>query len=157
MTETRDLPDYREVFSGRLVGLLQWPQFERLWQWLADNPEGWYVRDFKARELPASPMPAEEFRRFLQETEAFLRRRHREEYCGFLYADDAESPVFIKVFDPRKMGSACGCGGKVVPRWTISRMPPVPLEDETGEDGESEGRAGARPSFFSRLFGARGR
>ncbi len=157
VTDTRDLPDYREIFSGRLVGLLQWPQFERLWQWLADNPDGWYVRDFRTGGLPAAPMPAEEFRLFLKETEAFLRRRHREEYCGFLYADDAEAPVFIKVFDPRRMGSACGCGGAVVPRWTISRMPPVPLEAEAGESGENGGRAGARASLLRRFFGARDR
>ncbi len=157
VTETRDLPDYREVFSGRLIGLLQWSQFERLWQWLADNPEGWYVRDFKTRQLPATPMTAAEFREFLKDAEAFLRRRHREDYCGFLYADDAETPLFIKVFDPRKMGSACGCSGKVVPRWTISRMPPASLDDEAEEARGSEGEMATGSSFFRRLFRTRGR
>ncbi|HHN73361.1 MAG TPA: hypothetical protein ENK13_04665, partial [Thermopetrobacter sp.] len=119
---------YRDRFSGRLIGLLQWSRFEKLWSRLAAEAEGWYVRDFGRDELPDAPLSAADFRDFLRRTEDFLRRRHREDYCGFLYVDDAENPTFIKVFDPRKMGSACGCGGSVSPRWTISRMPPEPLE-----------------------------
>lgn len=146
------LPEYREVFSGRLVGLLQWDQFERLWQWLAANPEGWYVRDFSSSRLPEDPMPAEAFRDFLAKAEDFLRRRHREEYCGFLYADHAEAPVFIKVFDPRKMGSACGCSGRIVPRWTISRMHPQPVPGVDDTEQPESGTA-SRMSFLRRLFG----
>ena len=140
-------PDYEALFSGRLVGILDWQRFEALWSHLHERAEGWYVRDFSRRDVPPAPMPADAFRAWLAETEGFLRRRHREDYCGFLYADDAREPSFIKVFDPRKMGSACGCSGKVEPRWTISRAaPPAPGEEAAAAPAPA-------PSFLARLFG----
>lgn len=140
---------YEALFGGHLKGLLQWPQFEALWAALRAAPEGWFVRDFKAGGVPRATMPAEDFLRFLDEAEAFLRKRHREEYCGFLYLDDAESPTFIKVFDPRKMGSACGCGGEVKPRWTISRMQPELPEDLAPAE---EGGQRAAGGWLTRLL-----
>ncbi len=145
---------YDEIFSGRLSGILQWPQFEAVWAALAARPQGWYVRDFKNRELPDAPMPQEEFVVFLKTTEEFLRKRHREDYCGFLYVDDRENPSFLKVFDPRKMGSACGCGGAVTPRWTISSMRPQPVAEERhGLAGQAQKRANL--PFLRHLFGAK--
>ena len=135
-----------------MKGLLQWSQFEALWAALRAEPQGWFVRDFKARAIPDAPLPPEDFLRFLDEAEVFLRKRHREEYCGFLYLDDVESPSFIKVFDPRKMGSACGCGGAVKPRWTISRMMPELTEElALAEEGEQAARRTAG-GWFARLL-----
>ena len=141
--------EYDEKFSGRLLGVLDWDDFSALWNDLRARPEGWYVRDFKRRELPREPMPAEDFVHWLEETESFLRKRHRENYCGFLYLDDARGPTFMKIFDPRKMGSACGCGGAVEPRWTLSRARPTPPREEggNGRDGERNG------PLLRRLFG----
>ena len=138
MSEGEAMPrsGYREKFTGRLIGLLQWAQIEALWARLAERP-----------------MPPEAFRQFLSEAEDFLRRRHREDYCGFLYVDDPDDPTFMKVFDPRKMGSACGCGGTVVPRWTISRMPPQPVGEEAEAQSGKEEPAARRPSLLRRLFG----
>ena len=155
MSEGEAMPrsGYREKFTGRLIGLLQWAQFEALWARLAERSEGWYVRDFREKTLPEAPMPPEAFRQFLSEAEDFLRRRHREDYCGFLYVDDPDDPTFMKVFDPRKMGSACGCGGTVVPRWTISRMPPQPVGEEAEAQSGKEEPAARRPSLLRRLFG----
>ncbi len=145
---------YLALFSGRLYGILQWERFSRIWEYLEEEPEGWYVRDFKQSALPASPMPAQEFRAWLAETENFLRRRHREEYCGFLYVDDQEAPAFLKIFDPRKMGTSCGCSGGIRPRWTVSRMPPVREETGTGEEGATP-EQGKGASFLKQLFGRR--
>ncbi len=144
--------DYRELFSGRLYGVLQWDRFARIWRYLAENPEGWYVRDFKGSAVPLAPLPAGEFAAWLQETEDFLRRRHREDYCGFLYVDDQERPSFLKIFDPRKMGTSCGCSGGIDPRWTVSSMPPPSDETESRADGTPAGRKGALP-LLGRLFG----
>ncbi len=143
---------YNACFSGRLSGLLQWDQFEALWSSLAQSPDGWYVRDFKSAALPDAPMPGDAFKNWLAETEKFLRKRHREEYCGFLYVNDRDAPVFIKVFDPRKMGSSCGCSGHIMPRWTISRMPPERTIDEMAEEVRKEA-AKQSPSLLRRLFG----
>ena len=141
---------YAELFSGRLKGVLQWSRFDALWRALRDDPAGWYVRDFTTRAIPAAPLAEEEFRTFLDEAEAFLRKRQRSDYCGFIYLDDVDAPAFIKVFDPRKMGSACGCGGDVKPRWTISRMPPQPLPSERPV-AQTESRQGG--GLLRRLLG----
>ena len=141
--------EYAEKFSGRLFGVLDWNDFSRLWDGLRRRPDGWYVRDFRRRVLPARPMPVDDFSAWLEETEDFLRKRHREDYCGFLYVDDKHEPSFIKVFDPRKMGSACGCGGEVTPRWTVSRARPG-LPEESAEEAKN-GEKG--PSFLRRIFG----
>ncbi len=143
---------YEAAFHGSLKGLLQWPQFERLWQHLRDNPEGWYVRNLTSRQAPGSPMEREAFLAFLDEAEKFLRSRHHEDFCGFIYLDDMEHPTFIKVFDPRRMGSACGCGGAVSPRWTISRMPP-PADETTRAETAAAGARGALSRLLERIRG----
>ncbi len=143
---------YAALFDGHLKGLLQWRQFDDLWALLRGQPEGWYVRDFPSKKVPSKPMPADEFLTFLDEAEAFLRQRHREDYCGFIYVDDVENPNFIKVFDPRKMGSACGCGGPVSPRWTISRQTPL-LASEMGEGDPICRPSKQKTGLLARLFG----
>jgi len=140
---------YEALFNGRLQGLLQWQQFEALWARLRGQPRGWYVRDFTEPAIPEDPLPDEDFLRFLDEAETFLRKRHRESYCGFIYLDDTTAPTFIKVFDPRKMGSVCGCGGAVSPRWTISRMKPELPADAAPVPGGRESGGG----WLSRLLG----
>ncbi len=146
--------DYQALFSGRLYGILQWDRFARIWQYLQDNPEGWYVRDFRRKALPADPAPADEFRNWLAETEDFLRRRHREEYCGFLYVDNQETPSFLKIFDPRKMGTSCGCSGGIKPRWTLSRMPPVSEgEGQVAGRNDAARERNTGSSLLGRLFG----
>ncbi len=141
---------YEALYGGHLKGLLQWRQFDDLWARLREEPEGWFVRDFSDRSIPEHPTPAAEFLAFLDEAEAFLRRRHREDYCGFIYLDDTGNPTFIKVFDPRKMGSSCSCSTEPVPpRWTISRTRPV-LAADLAPPQEKEERKG----ILARLFGS---
>ncbi|MFN3077335.1 MAG: hypothetical protein ABT940_10725, partial [Alphaproteobacteria bacterium] len=58
---------------------------------------------------------------------ARLRDDHRQDYCGFVYADDPGVPSFIKVFEPRKF-SGCGHGtGPAIPGWILSKLPPCDL------------------------------
>ena len=141
---------FEALYRGHLKGLLQWRQFDELWARLRARPEGWFVRDFSRRDIPGEPLSAEEFLAFLDETEAFLRRRHREDYCGFIYLDDIENPSLIKVFDPRKMGTSCSCGtDPVPPRWTISRLKPE-LAADTAPPPREKTRGGG---FLARLFG----
>ena len=140
---------FEALYRGSLKGLLQWRQFDDLWLRLRAEPEGWYVRDFSSRNIPDSPLTREAFLAFLDEAEAFLRRRHREDYCGFIYLDDVENPTFIKVFDPRKMGTSCSCSTEPVPpRWTISRQKPL-LEADMAPPDEAPSRKG----LLARLFG----
>ena len=141
---------FEALYRGNLKGLLQWRQFEDLWARLRAAPEGWYVRDFADGAIPESPLSGEEFLAFLDEAEAFLRRRHREDYCGFIYLDEFERPGIIKVFDPKKMGSSCSCSTEPVPpRWTISRQKPELAADRVPPPEEAPRRKG----LFARLFG----
>jgi len=144
---------FEALYHGYLKGLLQWQQFDTLWAHLRANADGWFVRDFSGTDIPEAPMRAEEFRTFLDEAEAFLRRRHRENYCGFIYLDDLENPTFIKVFDPRKMGTSCSCSTEPVPpRWTISRQKPELVADRAPAAPETPRGTG----LLARLFGNRG-
>jgi len=140
---------FEALFYGRLKGLLDWQRFEALMAYLRGHPEGWFVRDFSSSSIPDAPLSAADFLQFLDEAEAFLRKRHREEYCGFAYLDDMDAPSLIKLFDPRKMGSACGCGGEVQPRWTLSRMKPVLEADLAPATESTTGQRG----WLARLFG----
>ena len=59
--------------------------------------------------------------------------------------DDRKSPAFIKIFDPRNMGTSCSCSGELIlPRWIISRARPdalpEPEEKEKGLAGWLSGR-----------------
>lgn len=96
---------------------------DTLWEKLRDEPVEWYVFDLKASP-PDQQNEPEAFRDRLEEISQYTRARHPEDYCGFIYVDDAETPTFVKIFDPRAMGSSCGGGGRTYPRWIISKIPP---------------------------------
>lgn len=126
-----DLPGtkYWQAFQGYFSGLLQWEDMSTLWEQLKASPEGWYVFD-TLQAPPQSPVSSSELQELLNEIEVFTRKRHRHEYCGFIYVDDRNSPGFIKIFDPRKMGSSCGCSDELIlPRWIISRARPDALPE----------------------------
>jgi hypothetical protein len=57
-----------------------------------------------------------------------------------------ENPGMVKIFDPHNLGASCGsCGHTVMPRWVLSRIKPVPLED-------SMPLPAARKRWWQRLF-----
>lgn len=119
---------FREVYEGWLSGLLTWQDFEAVFQSVkASAGDGWWVYDTRGKvPVAAEPPPALLAR--LDEIEVFLRRHHRADYCGFVYADDRAHPSLVKVYDPRN-ASSCSLGTPV-PVFTISRMPPDALPYE---------------------------
>ncbi len=130
---------FREVYEGWLSGLLQWEDVDRLLAHISAAPTDWYVYDTR-EALPSSPVPAAHLPERLAEILAFLRRHHRADYCGFVYADDKAAPTLVKIYDPRN-ASSCSLGAPL-PVYTISRMPPEPLPlttaaVEAGEKGST--------------------
>lgn len=123
-------------FNGPLTGLLRWPDWEALTRRLADGSDGgWYVY-YVGEGLPEAPLPAAHFARFMEELDRLLRADHQEEYLGIIYVDDREQPTFVKVYDPNNLGAACGSSGRrVLPGWTLSRVPPVDLNAEYPNPG----------------------
>lgn len=119
---------FLSAFNGGFSGVLRWPQFDVLWQNLAqDAAGGWYI--YAVGEAPPqAPAMAEAMRRFLNESSALLRREHAEDYCGIVYADSLTSPTFVKIYDPHNLGAVCGTSGApILPGWVLSKLPPVDL------------------------------
>lgn len=116
-------------FHGPLRGILSWDNWNALSDRLdRESDDGWYVY-YVGEEVPATPLPARQFRHFLGEITRLLRRDHQEAYLGIIYADDAERPSLIKIYDPNNLGASCGSSGvRVLPGWVISRDPPVDLQ-----------------------------
>lgn len=119
---------FTSLFDGPLKGILRWPQWDTLRNQLATaNDGGWFVY-FVGEDLPAEPMKAPDFARFLDEIDRLLRNDHLESYLGIVYADDLSVPTFIKIYDPNNLGASCGSSGiRVLPGWVLSRIPPQPL------------------------------
>ena len=121
--------DYKERTNGRFVGILRWPQFDALWQAIAENAEGWYVYEPEMEGPPGQPLSGDKMKEFLLSTENYLRELCTPERCGAVYADNIATPDFVKIYNPRLMGG-CGMGKAPLPQWLISRIKPVSLLKE---------------------------
>ena len=151
-----DLPDteFWRRYLGRFSGVLKWRQMQALWDVLKASPEGWYVFDMHAipEVVPEQALAGEAFLQFLDEAERYGRARHDHDYCGFIYVDDAANPGFVKIFDPKGMGTSCGCGSlRILPRWTLSRIKPDSLSPEP----QTPTKTSPLKRLFSGLFGGR--
>lgn len=117
---------YLDIYNGRMSGVLRWPQLESLWQGLKAE-QGWYLYEVGA-DLPKHKITRIDLECAITEMDRFLRDEHPEKYCGVVYTDNLQDPSMIKVYHPKKMGASCGSSGStVLPRWTLSRQPPVDL------------------------------
>ncbi len=125
---------YKESFTGRFAGIIPWENFDKLWAKLQESPEGWYVFQPDTKDTPPEhPMEKEAFLSFLKEVDAFLHEQQYADYCGCVYVNSTEEPIFVKVFHPRKMGSGCSIGGThnvILPWWTISKVKPEVMVEE---------------------------
>lgn len=118
---------YAQRYGGSFQGMLHWAQLDALWAAVRGQPAGLYVVE-DGQPLPGQPLAPDEFLARLEAIDAALRQGHRQSYCGVVYADDAEAPALIKVFDPQGLGSMCSCSAAPTPpRWVLSRLRPEPL------------------------------
>jgi len=127
--ETRNQNEYVEQFRGSFVNMLRWPQQDSLWQTLRKKADaGWYA--YAVGETPPDkPLTREQLEKFLLEMDELLHREHEEDYCGIVYADNPESPTFIKIYDPNNLGVVCGYSDNPpLPGWTLSLVKPCDLE-----------------------------
>lgn len=120
---------FKARLNGPFSGIITWDQLSELWSVVTGQPEGWYIYAV-GEALPQAPADGPTLIRFVQGLDELLRREHREEYCGIVYADDRGKPSIIKIFDPHSLGSSCGSSGtKTLPGWLLTRMPPEQLDD----------------------------
>ncbi len=138
---------FAQQLNGNFLGMLQWQQLDDLWLRVRAEPRGWYA-SLVGEAAPEAPLEADALNRFVDEVDALLRREHKQDFCGIVFADNREQPAFIKIYDPHNLGSFCSCSSAPVPpRWVLSRIQPERIED----DGPLPG---SRRSWWQRLFGA---
>jgi hypothetical protein len=123
---------YLSAFKGSFTSALRWHQLDALWQAVRKQNDGeWYV--YAVGETPpALATSSEQFDRFLSEIDQLLHKEHDAEYCGIVYADNLQSPAFIKIYNPNNLGVSCGFSDNPpLPGWVLSRLPPVDLPQAT--------------------------
>ena len=112
--------------KGTFTGMLQWQQLDALWGRVKSGT--WYFYQL-GEERPATAVSGAELARRIDALDALLHRDHDYNYCGIVYADDAEHPTLIKVYDPNNMGSSCsGNAAPSPPGWILSTDPPALIE-----------------------------
>ena len=118
-----------ERFQGSFINMMRWPQWDALRENLINNSESnWYVYAI-GEAPPNAPLSADQLAAFLNEIDDLLRKEHQEEYCGIVYADNQDTPTFIKIYDPNNLGVTCGYSDNPpLPGWTLSQIPPCDLE-----------------------------
>lgn len=116
---------FETKLNGSLYGLLRWSDWDALRQrLLADTTQQWFAYAVGA-QLPVTPLPPAAFEPLLTQIDGLLRRDHREDYLGIVYADNLARPTLVKIYDPNNLGAACGSiGHRVPPGWVLSLDPP---------------------------------
>jgi hypothetical protein len=137
---------FLKAFRGRFRGVLRWPQLDVLWEVLdKDAASGWYIYAV-GEQPPSSPANGAEFKTFLREIDALLRREHKESHCGIVYVDDFNQPAFVKIFDPNNLGVSCGFSDNPpLPGWILSKLPPCALQSALSQTQ-------SRKRWWQRIF-----
>ncbi|MDP1651487.1 MAG: hypothetical protein Q8L56_02070 [Rhodocyclaceae bacterium] len=121
------MSDFQALFTGRLWSVMSWEQLDAFWQRI-DPAAGWYVYAV-GEPVPATPATAEAVSAFIAQIDALLRKEHHHDYCGIVYADDLDTPRFVKIFDPNNLGVSCGFSDNPpLPGWILCRVPPQVLK-----------------------------
>lgn len=117
---------FRARLKGSFQGILYWHQLDELWARVKSGE--WYVYQL-GESLPGRPLSGDELSQRIAALDQLLRKEHDYDYCGIVYADDAEQPTLIKVYDPNNMGSSCSCNvPPSPPGWILSTTPPALIE-----------------------------
>ncbi len=137
---------FLEQLNSKFYGVLNWNQLDQMWHTLETGDHAWFIYQV-GDVLPETPVASDALHQAIQALNQLLRQEHDHDYCGIVYADDLSNPSFIKVFDPNNLGSSCGCSGKKhTPRWVISQIKPVKIEDDVPLPNN-------RKKWWKKLFG----
>lgn len=123
-----ELPEtaYWQAFQAQSHGVLKWEAFHAMWEDLAARPEGWFVyHNPETDPAPEAPVTAEGFADALRHAEELVAPWRGRSYFGLVYVDDPQAPTYIRVFDPKNMGSSCSISDEpVLPAMILSRIKP---------------------------------
>ena len=138
---------YLQAFRGSFTSALRWPQLDALWQRVREQAgDDWYIYAV-GEPPPGRCADREQLLHFLSEIDALLRKEHKEDYCGIVYADNPAQPEFIKIYDPHNLGVTCGYStNPPLPGWILSKLPPCDLP-------AARAMTASRKRWWQRLFG----
>ena len=122
------LVPFLTAFRGSFTSALRWHHLDVFWERMHERAaDGWYIYAV-GNAPPTDPADAQRVNTFIDEIDKLLRKEHREDYCGIVYADDLEDPRFVKIYDPHHLGVSCGFSDNPpLPGWVMSRIRPVDL------------------------------
>ena len=123
------MSQFLDKYRGYLAGVMKWDDLSRLWaQIRAQQGADWYLYAV-GETVPASPADETQLNAFIDSVDQLLRSEHDEDYCGIVYADDPQSPTFVKIYDPNNLGVVCGYSeNPPLPGWVMSQVQPENLE-----------------------------
>jgi len=138
--------EFLSAFKGKFFGVLKWSQLDDLWIKVKNEKEqGWYIYAV-GEEPPTDLIKGNKLETVITELDVLLRREHGEDYCGIVYADNLETPSFIKVFDPNNIGTSCSIAETgPLPGWLISKIQPSDLHASMKQTAK-------RRRWWDRLF-----
>jgi len=116
------------AFRGSFTAALRWHQLDALWERIRAHADaGWFLYAI-GEAPPTAAAEGAQVLTFITEIDALLRREHREDLCGIVYADDLRAPRFVKIYDPNHLGVVCGSSANPpLPGWTMSLIRPLDL------------------------------
>lgn len=122
------MSDFLQKFSGYLSGVMKWDDLRDLWRIIREQKASWYVYAV-GEAVPQAPVEASQLEQFIDSMDELLRREHDQDYCGIVYVDNAQTPAFVKIYDPNNLGVVCGYSeNPPLPGWVMSQLPPEDLE-----------------------------
>lgn len=127
--DQQNIEPYVEAFRGRFTSVMRWQQLNDFWSALrAQIDAEWYI--YAVGETPPDVCcSVDQMSAFIEEIDQLLRKEHEEDYCAIVYADDLQTPQFVKIFDPNNLGVSCGYSDNPpLPGWVLSKMKPINLE-----------------------------
>ena len=126
--------NFKKLFRCKFYGVLRWYQLDHVWDVVkSDKADGWYINEIN-KSVPDTITQDTDLILQIEQIDQYLRKEHDEDYCGIVYVDNLDKPEFIKVFDPKKLGTSCSIAKTPsLPKWTISKVKPqdLTLQKET--------------------------
>lgn len=143
---SREITPFLTAFRGSFTAALRWPQFDALWSSIRTRADaGWYLYAI-GQTPPRQPADSTQVEAFLAALDERLHAERRRDFCGIVYADDLACPSFVKVYDPRNLGTSCGSSAEPpLPGWVMSLLEPCDLTPAPPS-------AGAYRRWSGRLF-----
>lgn len=132
--------NYLDKFQSRFVGVIEWDDYNALFDTLTANPaNNWYLYDTTAG-LPSETIDAKNLVTQLKSIKSIIKTEHQERYCGIVYVDDLKNPNFVKIFHPNNLGKSCGSSEHPpIPQWLLSKIPPQDVVEKFAPPSQKQG------------------